>query len=125
MSAMSALASLCLPTDPASVEAMIGRYIGASFALTQTHVVLDLTKKILEDATAAGADTIAVGCPLCHANLDGRQKQINQKFGTDFNIPIFYFTQLMGFAFGVEPEKLGTHKHLTEVGDFLKERALS
>lgn len=97
---------------------------GASFALTQTEVVLELTKRILADATSAGANAISVGCPLCHANLDGRQQQINKKFGTNFNIPIFYFTELMGLAFGIEPKELGIHKHLTEVEDFLKERAL-
>ena len=97
---------------------------GASFALTQTEVVLDLTRKILADAQAAGANAIAVGCPLCHANLDGRQTQINEKFGTDFNIPIFYFTELMGIALGLTAEELGLAKHLTEVEDFLKERKL-
>ncbi len=97
---------------------------GASFALTQTDVVLELTKRILTDACVVDADVIAVGCPLCHANLDGRQKQINEKFDTDFDVPIFYFTELMGLAFGVKPEELGLNKHLTEVDDFLKERAL-
>jgi len=97
---------------------------GASFALTNTDVVLELTKKILADAKAAGADVIAVGCPLCHANLDGRQPQINEKFHTDFNVPIMYFTELMGLAFGIEPKELGLFKHLTDVDDFLRERAL-
>jgi heterodisulfide reductase subunit B len=97
---------------------------GASFALTNLDVVLELTKKILADAEASGANAIAVGCPLCHANLDGRQVQINEKYGTDFNIPIFYFTELMGVAFGVEPSELGLSKHLTEVEDFLEERSL-
>jgi heterodisulfide reductase subunit B len=97
---------------------------GASFALTQTYVVLELTRKILADAESVGTDVISVGCPLCHANLDGRQQQINDKFGTNFNIPIFYFTELMGLAFGIEAKDLGVFKHLTEVGDFLKERAL-
>lgn len=97
---------------------------GAAFALTQTEVVLELTKKILLDAVSAGADVISVGCPLCHANLDGRQQQINEKFGTNFNVPIFYFTELMGLAFGIEAKELGIGRHLTEVGDFLKERAL-
>lgn len=98
---------------------------GAAFALTKTDVVLELTRKILVDAEAVGADVISVGCPLCHANLDGRQTQINSKFNTDFHIPIFYFTELMGLALGIEAKDLGLHKHLTEVGDFLKERALT
>jgi len=97
---------------------------GASFALTQTEVVLELTKKILSDAVSAGAEAISVGCPLCHANLDGRQQQINEKFGTDLKVPIFYFTELMGLAFGIKAEDLGIQKHITNVNDFLKERTL-
>jgi len=97
---------------------------GASFALTQTDVVLDLTRQILQDALASDADVISVGCPLCHANLDMRQQQINKKFNTDFNIPIFYFTELMGLSFGIDPKLLGINKHITNVDDFLKERAL-
>ena len=98
---------------------------GAAFALTKTDVVLELTRRILADAKAAGADVISVGCPLCHANLDGRQTQINSKFKTNFHIPIFYFTELMGLALGIEAKDLGVFKHITEVGDFLKERALT
>jgi len=122
------------PTDMESVMAVLGAETldwnlktfccGASFALTKTDVVLELTRKILADAEAAGADVIAVGCPLCHANLDGRQPQINDKFKTDFNIPIMYFTEVMGLAFGIKPKELGLFKHLTEVDDFLKERSL-
>ncbi len=97
---------------------------GASFALTQTDVVLELTRKVLADAESVGADVISVGCPLCHANLDGRQQQINNKFEASFNIPILYFTQLIGLALGIKAKDLGLFKHLTEVDDFLKERAL-
>ncbi len=97
---------------------------GANFALTQTNVVLELTRKILADADSAGAQAISVGCPLCHVNLDSRQQQINEKFSANFKIPIFYFTQLMGLALGIEAKDLGIHKHLTEAEDFLRERAL-
>ena len=97
---------------------------GAGFALNETNVVLELTHKVLADAESVGANVISVACPLCHANLDGRQQQINEKFGTDFNIPVFYFTELMGLAFGIGAKALGINKHLTEAEDFLKERDL-
>jgi heterodisulfide reductase subunit B len=97
---------------------------GAAFALTKTDVVLELTNKILADAESSGADVISVGCPLCHANLDGRQEQINSRFKTSFHIPIFYFTELMGLALGIEAKELGILKHITDAGKFLNERAL-
>ncbi|MCK4908562.1 MAG: CoB--CoM heterodisulfide reductase iron-sulfur subunit B family protein [Planctomycetes bacterium] len=88
---------------------------GATFALTETDAVLRLCEKILKDAQEVGANAIAVACPLCHANLDTRQSDINAKYNTQYNIPIYYFTQLMGLAFGFTPKELGVNKHLTEV----------
>jgi heterodisulfide reductase subunit B len=85
---------------------------GATFSLTETDAVLNLTHKILENAKAVGANAIAVACPLCHANLDTRQAEIEAKYETQYGIPILYFTQLLGLAFGIEPKKLGISKHL-------------
>lgn len=85
---------------------------GATFTLTETDAVLTLSNKILENAKAVGADAIVVACPLCHANLDTRQAEIETKYKTKYGIPILYFTQVLGLAFGVEPKKLGLHKHL-------------
>ena len=97
---------------------------GAAFVLTNTDVALELIEKILADAKSVGAEMIAVGCPLCHGNLDTRQKQINKKFKTDYNIPIFYFTELLGLAMGIDAKELGINKHITDAENFLKERAL-
>jgi heterodisulfide reductase subunit B len=87
---------------------------GASFALSETDAVLTLTHKILDNAKAVGANAIAVACPLCHANLDTRQTEINAKYNTTYNIPIYYFTQLTGLAFGFNQKELGITKHLTD-----------
>ena len=85
---------------------------GSAFALLgETDVVLTLTHKILENAMAVGADAIAVACPLCHANLDTRQKETQIKYQTASGIPILYFTQILGLAFGVDPQRLGLSKH--------------
>jgi heterodisulfide reductase subunit B len=49
---------------------------------------------------------------MCQFNLDAYQPNINKYFGTDFDIPILYFTQLMGLAMGHEPKELGIGKEL-------------
>jgi heterodisulfide reductase subunit B len=85
-----------------------------SVGLTTLEIALDLSHKILNNAIEVGADLIATACPLCHANLDLRQKQINEEFGGTFDIPIVYFTQLMGVAYGYDGETLGLHKHFTD-----------
>lgn len=89
---------------------------GASFGLSKPEMVVKLTQKILENAIELGADAIAVACPLCHANLDSRQGEMTLKR----EIPIFYFTQLMGLAMGLEPEKLAVASHLTDTARALE-----
>ena len=70
-------------------------------------VVIQLTNAILESAKAAGADCVMVGCPLCHGNLDIRQKEIEGVFNASYSLPIFYITQLVGLAAGLSADKLG------------------
>ena len=55
-----------------------------------------------------------VACPLCYVNLDARQKQIEEEFKETFQLPILYFTQLMGLAFGLKSEELGLDKHFID-----------
>jgi heterodisulfide reductase subunit B len=92
---------------------------GGAISATETDIVLKLTHDILEEAKAVGANAIAVACPLCHVNLDTRQAEVEQKYGSHYGLPIFYFTQLMGLAFGISPEKLGLQKHFVVADELL------
>ena len=56
------------------------------------------------------ADCIVVCCPLCQMNLDLRQKQAERQANARFRIPVLYYTQLMGLAFGCDPKTLGLGK---------------
>jgi heterodisulfide reductase subunit B len=87
------------------------RCCGVSLGISQLPIALELSRKILKNAKAVGADAIVVACPLCHVNLDARQKQIEEEFKEAFQIPIIYFTQLMGLSFGSKSEELGLDKH--------------
>jgi heterodisulfide reductase subunit B len=87
---------------------------GAFYAMVNPQKVLELTRDILQAASTAGANAIAVACPVCQLNLDARQPEINQAFGTDFQLPVFYFTQLMAYALGVPGEGLGLWRHVVD-----------
>ncbi len=93
---------------------------GAGFALTRTDIVLKLSRDILEEAKSVGADAIAVACPMCHANLDIRQEEIEKKYQVTYHLPILYFTQLMGLAFGIPAEKLLLKRHFVDTEDMLE-----
>lgn len=97
---------------------------GANFTLSRPGVVLQLSNAILDSAKAAGADCIMVGCPLCHGNLDIRQKEIEGVYHTQYGMPVFYLTQLVGLALGLPAEKLGLDALIVNPLPLLKERGL-
>ena len=80
---------------------------GGSLMGTREEVALRLCRNLLLCAEQYEAQCIAVTCPLCQLNLDAYQASINKTYGTTFNLPIVYFTQLMGVAFGMDSKNLG------------------
>ncbi len=97
---------------------------GANFTLSRPGVVLNLSGEILSSAKRAGADCIMVACPLCHGNLDIRQKEIEEATGEQFGMPVFYMTQLLALAAGVAPGKLGFESMIVNPVPLLKEKQL-
>lgn len=97
---------------------------GANFTLSRPGVVIQLSNAILESAKAAGADCVMVACPLCHGNLDIRQKEIETVYNVNYNLPVFYITQLVGLAAGLSADKLGLGSLIVNPMPLLKEKGL-
>ena len=70
-------------------------------------VAYELIRRLLHNAAEYHADVIACVCPMCQLNLDAYQGNVNRHFGTDYRIPILYFTQLMALAFGMSAREAG------------------
>ncbi len=88
---------------------------GGALLITNRTAALGMVRNLLEDAVRSGAALIATACPLCQVNLECYQKQVNSEFGTDLNVPVLYFTQLVGLALGVSPGRLGIGSELVNV----------
>ncbi len=73
---------------------------------------LELIRRLLKNADDYGADVISTLCPMCQLNLDAYQGAVNAHFGTNYNIPVLYFTQLIGLAFGIPESELGFGKEI-------------
>lgn len=95
---MSAIGSTCKPW------AYKTECCGGDLSIPRTDIVLKRCYEILEDAKDWNVDCIVVACPLCQANLDLRQRQIEKTYKTTFNIPILYFTELLALSFGFDIE---------------------
>ncbi len=92
---------------------------GGSLMGTREEVALRLCRNLLLCAQQDHADCIAVTCPLCQINLDAYQTKINKTYKTDFQIPIVYFTQLMGIAFALESNLLGLQRCIVPAASVL------
>jgi heterodisulfide reductase subunit B len=80
---------------------------GGSLIISEEALALDLTHKLLESALSNGAECLVTVCPLCQTNLDAYQSRVNKKFNTSYKLPVLFFTQLMGIAFGLGEKELG------------------
>lgn len=92
---------------------------GVSMTLTFSDIVLKLSNDILREAKEGGASAIIVCCPLCQANLDGRQRQIEETYQVRYGLPILYITQVMGLSFGAYPKEVGLEKLITSPKEVL------
>ncbi len=84
---------------------------GAGHTTALPEAAAPMLHNIFRNAAENGADCFAVACPLCFLNLDMRQSEIKKKYSAGYNLPVFYFTELMGLAFGYAPKDLGLNKH--------------
>jgi heterodisulfide reductase subunit B len=85
---------------------------GGMMMMTRGDVALRLCQELLQAAKDNEADVIVAACPLCEMNLEAYQPQVNEMYGTDFHIPVMYFTQLLGLALGADPKQLGIDKQI-------------
>jgi heterodisulfide reductase subunit B len=73
---------------------------GGALAFSEPEKSQEMIKGIIEAAYDNEADMIATPCPLCQANVEIYQDQINEKYDTKFNIPVVYYSQLISVAYG-------------------------
>lgn len=97
---------------------------GGSLILSLPEVAHRLIQKLLDRAVEAGADCIVAGCPMCQGNLDGYQKEISAESGNSYNMPILYFTELMGLAFGDPSANKWLGRHEVDPRPLLREKGL-
>lgn len=95
---------------------------GAYEILVHPEEGMRRSSKVLNSAQQAGADALILSCPLCEYNLGKKQKDI---MGMDTNIkemPVFYFTQLLAVALGIDAEQSRFDLNVESARSLLEER---
>jgi len=104
------LAAVEAPTVPFSLKT---KCCGGSLTGTTHEVGVRLNYILLKEAARKGAQAIATACPLCQYNLDAYQHEIRRATGERLEMPILYFTQILGWALGGDRAALGFQRAIS------------
>jgi heterodisulfide reductase subunit B len=74
----------------------------------------EMIRRLVDNATRAGADMMVTLCPMCQMNVDAFQGEMNHFFKTSYHMPIVFFTQVVALAFGMEPASIGFGRELVD-----------
>jgi len=91
---------------------------GGGLSLTKADVAAKLVNRLVEHAAEAGAEIMVTSCPLCQINLEMRQTAVRKK------LPIIYFTEALGIAFGCSEASAWMRKHLIDPGQYFSSLGL-
>jgi len=80
------------------------RCCGSYQVLGNPDAAKTTASSIVNAALKAGAEALAMSCPLCEFNLGKKQDALVQENRVTGKIPTFYFTQLLALAVGLDPE---------------------
>lgn len=99
--------------DPVKIECC-----GSHHTVTRPTLIFERVEKIVGRAKSKGAHAIVLSCPLCRFNLDARQKEDRAILEP---LPVFYYTQLMCLAFGLEEATMGLDTHRVDPRPMLQD----
>ena len=97
----------------------------AGLAMARSDVTKRLSGTLLKMADEAGAECVVVCCPMCHANLDMRQKELVKEGSIPKLIPVLYVTELLALAMGIKGIKKLWPKHMVDPRPLLKSKKLA
>ncbi len=97
---------------------------GASHTISRPDIVHTLVDRLYERALEAGAEAIVVSCQMCQANLDMPQAKIAALFQKKYDLPIYYFTELIGVAWQAPEASSWLTRHLVDPIPLLRKKSL-
>jgi len=93
---------------------------GAMLMLSHPDAAFTFSGLKLKAVQDLGADALVDSCPSCQNMFDVRQKSAAATIGVKLNLPIVYYTQLLGLAMGIPQEKLGLNLNRSPIDEFLQ-----
>jgi heterodisulfide reductase subunit B len=98
---------------------------GSFLGLSSPPAAHRLSRTILASARKNGADAVVLSCPMCFYNLETKQKELAKEFPGFSPIPVFFFTQLLALALGLDADSMGFKEHFVDPMPLLQERKVA
>jgi heterodisulfide reductase subunit B len=98
---------------------------GGNLAMTRPDIVKRLSGNLFFAAKEAGAEAIVTDCPMCQANLDTRQREIERELGIAFDMPTLYITEVVSLALGLSEVHGLWRKHLVDPRPLMRRLGLA
>jgi len=75
----------------------------------------------LHELWELGADALVVTCPACFIQFDSQQSLVRKDL-EELEMPVFYLSELVGYALGLDPGEMGFDMHRVPVDGFFSKR---
>jgi len=93
---------------------------GGGLLLSHSESALTIAGLKLKAIKSLNVDGLVVSCPSCKIMLGAKQEAVGAIVGEKFEIPVLYYTQLLGLALEIEAEKLGLHLNQSPVDKIIE-----
>jgi len=94
---------------------------GSQLAVASGRTTLKIAGDKLKAVKSYGFDGLVTTCPFCFKMYDGRQRAIKGALKDNtLDLPVFYYTQLLGLALGSSPERLGLQMNMSPVDSIVE-----
>jgi len=97
---------------------------GSYHTVEEKNLVSNRAYRITKFAVDRGSDAIVLSCPLCRFNLDVRGKEAEKIYKNYKQIPVYYYTQLIAVALGLDPKCCGFEEHAVDPTLLLKKKGV-
>lgn len=95
------------------------RCCGGACLAVDENLALVITKEKLDAIKRQNADAIVLICPFCSIMYDTNQKKIEKDFQVEYSLPVLFYPQLLGLAFGMDPKTLGFQMNRVKTKELL------
>lgn len=93
---------------------------GSYHTIEEKNLVSNRAYRISKFAVDRKCDAIVLSCPLCRFNLDVRGKDAEKIYKGYKQVPVYYYTQLIAVALGLDSKCCGFDDHAVDPVPVLK-----